>query len=91
MTPEQLIGIIAVLFGLLVLIAGFFLRNLYKDVSELTKQVVILQERSRVSEVDRNGLRDWKHRVVDPYVPACIDDHERRVERIERHLNGHLK
>lgn len=28
-------------------------------------------------------LRDWKHEKVDPYVPRAIDDHERRINRLE--------
>ena len=35
-------------------------------------------------------LRQWKHERGEPHVNAMIAL-EKRVERIERHLNGHLK
>jgi hypothetical protein len=35
-------------------------------------------------------LRYWKHNRGEPHVMAMIAL-EKRVERIERHLNGHLK
>jgi hypothetical protein len=42
----------------------------------LVKQVEIM-ERS-IEE-----LRAWKHDVVDPYLPRAVDEHERRINRLD--------
>lgn len=48
--------------------------------------------KARLDAVEKNaeGLRDWKHLTVDPYIPRAVDDHHRRLEHIERKIfNGH--
>lgn len=39
----------------------------------------------RISQVEKDlqGIRDWKHVVVDPFVPRAIEEHERRLNRME--------
>jgi phosphoenolpyruvate carboxylase len=34
-------------------------------------------------EEDRTGIRAWKHLVVDPYIPRAVEEHERRINRLE--------
>lgn len=43
------------------------------------------------SAVDRlDGLHDWKHEVGEAYLPRAVDEHERRLNRIEAKVfNGH--
>jgi len=51
-------------------------------IATLTQKVLNLTE-----EVTR--LRAWKHLVVDPYVPRAIDEHERRLNDLQRKVfNG---
>jgi hypothetical protein len=38
-------------------------------------------------EKDVQGLRNWKHVVVDPYVPRAIDEHERRINRLDQKMD----
>lgn len=42
-----------------------------------------LPERMRYCEGNIEELRDWKHEKVDPYIPRAVDDHERRLTRLE--------
>jgi pterin-4a-carbinolamine dehydratase len=40
-------------------------------------------------EASEKDLRGWKHAVVDAYLPRAVDEHERRLNRIESKLfNG---
>ena len=42
-----------------------------------------LLERTVRAEKDVQDLRDWKHETVDPYVPRAIDEHERRLNKLD--------
>lgn len=42
-----------------------------------------LLERTVRAEKDVQDLRDWKHTTVDPYVPRAIDEHERRLNKLD--------
>lgn len=43
-------------------------------------------------EESEKDLRGWKHTVVDAYLPRAVDEHERRLNRIESKLfNGSHK
>lgn len=35
-------------------------------------------------EANLQGMRDWKHEVVDPYLPRAVDEHERRLNVLEK-------
>lgn len=50
------------------------------SVSKAEAQIVSLQK-------DVEGLRNWKHIVVDPYVPRAIDEHERRINRLDQKMD----
>lgn len=43
-----------------------------------------LPTRVGVLESNVQGLRDWKHEKVDPYLPGEVDAHERRITELER-------
>lgn len=32
---------------------------------------------------DLEDLRGWKHLTVDPYIPRAVDEHERRINRLD--------
>jgi hypothetical protein len=42
-----------------------------------------LLERTVRAEKDIQDLRDWKHDVADPYVPRAIEEHERRLNKLD--------
>jgi hypothetical protein len=49
-----------------------------------------LAERLSAEEKRMDGLHRWKHEVGEAYLPRAVDDHHRRLERIERKVfNGH--
>lgn len=49
----------------------------------LVKQVEVL-------EGEQRKVEDWKHNTVDPYIPRAIDEHERRINRLDSKVfNGH--
>jgi hypothetical protein len=40
-------------------------------------------------EKETESLREWKHMVIDPYIPRAIDEHERRINRLDQKVfNG---
>lgn len=48
-----------------------------------------LEERVKALERDQNGIREWKHVVIDPYVPGAVNALKDRVDRIDRRVfNG---
>lgn len=47
-----------------------------------------LPTRIGVLEANLQGLRDWKHEKVDPYLPSEVDAHERRITELERQGRG---
>jgi hypothetical protein len=54
-----------------------------RDLLPLVKQVEVCEKR-----VDE--LKDWKHDVADLYLPRAVEDHERRLNRLDaRVFNGH--
>lgn len=46
-----------------------------------------MEERLRQLEDRRDYLDDWKHKTVDPYIPRAVDEHDRRIEELERRFN----
>lgn len=49
----------------------------------------VMQWRVGRTESDIKELRQWKHVVVDPYVPRAIDEHERRINKLDAKIfNG---
>lgn len=50
------------------------------------EKIRTLEERL-VKSIDE--LREWKHDVVDPYLPRAVEEHERRINRLDaRVFNG---
>lgn len=48
----------------------------------------------QVNTLDRSltELREWKHEVGDAYLPRAVDEHERRINRLDaRVFNGGTK
>lgn len=49
----------------------------------------VMQWRIGRTETDIKELREWKHVVVDPYIPRAIDEHERRINKLDAKIfNG---
>ena len=40
---------------------------------------------NRVSTIEKSiqEIRYWKHNTVDPYIPRAVDEHERRIGKLE--------
>lgn len=73
---------IALLGALQTLVAGLVVAIRSADQDKIRS----LEERL-VKSIDE--LREWKHTVVDPYIPRAIDEHERRINRLDsRVFNG---
>jgi hypothetical protein len=48
-----------------------------------------LGERMGAQEKRSDSLHDWKHKIGEAYLPRAVDDHHRRLERLERKVfNG---
>lgn len=55
------------------------------DLWPLLKQMEAVDKR-----VDE--LKEWKHLVGDAYLPRAVDEHERRINRLDQKVfNGHSK
>jgi hypothetical protein len=51
--------------------------------------IATLIEKARTLEKSVDELREWKHEVVDPYIPRAVDEHERRLNKLDsRVFNG---
>lgn len=60
------------------------------DITAINTLLWPLATKMEVVEKDIEGLRDWKHLVVDPYVPGTINEHDRRLNRLDAKVfNGH--
>jgi len=46
-------------------------------------RIATLAETIRGLEKDMDSLREWKHVTVDPYIPRAVDEHERRLGRLD--------
>jgi hypothetical protein len=46
-----------------------------------------LPHRMEAAEKDLQGLRDWKHIVVDPLIPRAVEEHERRLNRLDQRMD----
>jgi hypothetical protein len=44
--------------------------------------------RLRLIEQEIDRLRDWKHQVVDPYIPGAVDAIKAQLDRIEDQLRN---
>jgi hypothetical protein len=60
------------------------------SVDRCVERLSDLPTRTMQAEHFITELRQWKHERAEPHVMAMIAL-DKRVERIERHLNGHLK
>lgn len=73
---------------LVALVSLLFSRRDRNDTS--VAEIAAMKERLNAIEKNADGLREWKHLTVDPYIPRAVDDHHRRLEHIERRIfNGH--
>lgn len=106
MSQAELLSIIGVLFGLLFglvaviysIIRGDvaklygFLHEDVQKIAAINAMLLPLAEKVANIEEDQTGLREWKHMVIDPYVPRAIDEHERRINRLDvKIFNGGAK
>jgi len=46
-------------------------------------KIATLAETLRGLEKNVDDLREWKHTTVDPYIPRAVDEHERRLGRLD--------
>lgn len=57
--------------------------RIHAELWPMGKQVESLEK--RVGE-----LKDWKHVIADAYLPRAVDEHERRINRLDAKVfNGH--
>jgi hypothetical protein len=44
---------------------------------------------SQIENVEKDivGMRLWKHTVADPYIPRAIEEHERRINRLDQKMD----
>ncbi len=61
-------------------------------ITTLNSKIWPMENQIKQLEKNQDGLRLWKHEVVDPYIPRAVDEHERRLERLDRKVfNGGTK
>jgi hypothetical protein len=61
-------------------------------ITEINEKLLPMENQVKQLEEDRTGIRAWKHLVVDPYIPRAVEEHERRIDRLEgRVFNGERK
>jgi len=70
-----------------------FRHNEYAStITKINAELWPLREKVANMEGDQEGMREWKHMVIDPYVPRAIDEHERRINRLDAKVfNGGSK
>lgn len=61
-------------------------------ITSINTQLWPLGERYGALEKRLDSLHHWKHEVGEAYLPRAVDEHERRLNRLEaRVFNGSLK
>lgn len=95
MPPAYLLGIISAIYALLLVVVGFIVKDLLNGlrerirILEAANNAAVLLSRIDTHEKDLEGLRKWKHLVIDPYVPGAIDALKDRTDRLDRKVfNG---
>lgn len=85
-------SIIVVLFSTLVSILLWIvireIRRLETTTASFFEQAITMaryDERLKQLEVRREYMDEWKHLTVDPYIPRAMEDHERRISKLENH------
>jgi hypothetical protein len=59
-------------------------------ISAINLMLYPLETKMEIAGKSIEQLRDWKHAVVDPYIPRAVDEHERRLNRLDAKVfNGH--
>jgi hypothetical protein len=69
--PAWVIGIITVLGSAISVFVSVRL-----SIATLSEKV-----RSNTEEIDR--IRKWKHEIGEAYLPRAVDEHERRLNRLD--------
>lgn len=52
-------------------------------IAGINKQLWPMDERVKTLEREQVKVEEWKHATVDPIVPRAVEDHERRLNRME--------
>jgi hypothetical protein len=79
----------AVIGALTLTVSGLF-RLLWDHVDkckEITAKLSRAEAQILNLEKDQQGIRNWKHVVVDPYVPRAVEEHERRINRLDQKMD----
>jgi hypothetical protein len=89
MNPEV---ILITLFGtILTILAWIGIREIGKleaTTKSFFEQAITMaryDERLKQLEIRRDYIDEWKHLTVDIYLPRAMDDHERRLTKLENH------
>jgi len=52
-------------------------------ITAINKELWPLLQQVKTLEKDQQGMRDWKHLVVDKYLPRAVEEHERRLNKLD--------
>lgn len=56
----------------------------------INSKLLPLVSQATTTEKRVDELKDWKHEIVDAYIPRAVDEHERRLNRLDlKVFNGH--
>jgi hypothetical protein len=53
--------------------------------------IATLNKAVEVLEIEVEKLREWKRLIVAPYIPRAVDEHERRLGKIETDLEQAIR
>jgi hypothetical protein len=53
------------------------------DINSINLSLLPLVQRVEALDERLDSLHEWKHKVGEAYLPRAVDDHHRRLERIE--------
>lgn len=89
MSPDTIVvSLFGTLISLLAWTAIRELRKLETTAKGFFEQSITMaryDERLKQLEVRREYMDEWKHVTVDPYIPRAMEDHERRITKLENH------
>lgn len=60
-------------------------------IANINSKLLPLEVQMKLTEKMIQELRDWKHDLVDAYIPRAVDEHERRINRLDAKVFNGLK
>lgn len=62
---------------------SFRIHEYTRAITDINEKLWPLDERVKAMDKRMDSLHEWKHLVGEAYLPRAVDDHHRRLDRLE--------